>query len=77
MTKFIIQGDVKQACAGLKATLDAQDASFKAQLNAAVKLAPPPQKRAPAPAPMQVAPVAKPAPWAGTSLGTNRNRRFS
>jgi hypothetical protein len=77
LSKFFIQGDCKDVCAGLKATLDAQDANFKAQLAAAVKLTLPPPKSAPAPAPAKVAQAAKPAAWSGESLGTNRSRRFS
>ena len=78
MSKFFIQGDCKDVCAGLKATLDAQYANFKAQLNAVVKLAPSPE-RAPvaAPAPAQIARAAKPAAWSGKSLDTNHSRRFS
>jgi hypothetical protein len=78
LSNFFIKGDCNEVCAGLKATLDAQDANFKAQLAAAVKLAPPPQ-RAPvtAPAPKQQAPAVKPSAWTGKSLGTNRSRRFS
>jgi hypothetical protein len=79
LSKFFIQGNCKDVCAGLKATLDAQYANFKAQLNAAVKLAPPSERApvaAPAPAPAQIARAAKPAAWSGNSLGTNRSRRF-
>jgi hypothetical protein len=67
MAKFFIQGNLADVCAGLKTTLDAQDANFKAQLNAVVKLAPPPAKSAPA---------VKPSGGKGSLLGTNRNRRF-
>jgi hypothetical protein len=75
MAKFFIQGNLADVCAGLKTTLDAQDANFKAQLNAVVKLAPPPQ-RVTAPPPAKSAPAVKPSGGKGSLLGTNRNRRF-
>ncbi len=75
MTKFFIQGNVTDACAGLKKTLDAQDANFKAQLNAVVKVAPPLQ-RVFSPLQAKATSPLKPPPGTGTLLGTNRSRRF-
>jgi len=70
LTKFVIKGDVKEAMAGLKATLDAQDANFKASMNSTFKPAPPPQRAA-------AAPAAQPAAPSGFALGKTRSDRFS
>ena len=69
MTKFVIKGDEQDACAALKATLDAQDANFKASLNSVFKPAPPPQRAASAPA-------AQAPPAGGFALGKTRSDRF-
>jgi hypothetical protein len=44
LTKFVIKGDVQEACATLKAPLDAQDSNFKASMNSMFKPAPPPHR---------------------------------
>jgi hypothetical protein len=69
LTKFVITGDNgDEVRAKLKAHLDAQDAGFKASLNAMFKPAPVPAAA--------VAPVAKPPAARWSALGTNRDRRF-
>jgi len=71
LSKFVIRGNVEQVCAGLKATFDAQDAKFKADLDAIFK--PVPATNAP-----PRAPAASTSPAANRwPLGTNRGGRFA
>jgi hypothetical protein len=62
LTASIITDDFDEACAKLKADLEAQDAMFKANLEAQFKSARP------------TAPAAGPHASAGWALAVNRNR---
>jgi hypothetical protein len=68
LSKFTITGDANDVCARLKANLDAQDASFKANLGAMFKSPPPRAAATPA-----ATPATAQATSGGWSLATKRN----
>ncbi len=71
MATYFITGDVDQACAELKTTLEADDVKFAAELNAHLNAAPTLRRALATPSmpiarPAAIMPAAKPAPAAPT-----------
>ncbi len=71
MATYFITGDVDQACAELKTTLEADDVKFAAELNAHLTAAPTLRRALATPSmpiarPAAIMPAAKPAPAAPT-----------